>query len=133
MDRQPNIFGVVDQLDKLLPPQEASLRVELDSEGGAVYGTKHGYARLALALIMATLKPKENANGPATAEVDLGPLLAHDTDHVDFTLYVVDRLPPRAPVDLSSGGFSAWWIFGCLAIIVALASVGVVAIVRWFW
>jgi len=134
MDRQPNISDLVDQLDDLVPLQNASLRVERDGEGGAVYGTKHGYARLALTLIKAALKPRENAIGPATADVDLGSLLADDTDPIDFTLYVVDGLPPRTPVKLPLGGrFVGWLMFGCLAVVVALATVGFVAIVRWFW
>jgi len=114
-------------------PQQPSLRIILDGEGGAVYGTRDGYAALASALMHAVDQPQRNAVGQLIAAPDVDQLIARDSDIPDFTLYVVEELPPAPAAQPPPGGNVVGWLFfGAIALLVALAAVGAGAIVNYF-
>ncbi|NQU21132.1 MAG: hypothetical protein HQ567_07600 [Candidatus Nealsonbacteria bacterium] len=128
---------VVRRLASTARAHNARLRLDLDGEGGAVYGTRDGYLLLAAALIEAVAAPQTNSVGQSIARVETESLVAQDSDFFDFTLYVTDEFPPRP--DRSDSPFTqdgcaiGWVIFSSIAIVVSLAAVGAVAIIRWFW
>jgi len=110
------------------------LRIELDGEGGAVYGTKEGYEALAASLLRAVEKPKRSASGQLIAEPDLMDILAADSDLPDFTLYVVDEVPPRPRQEHIHHGYGVGWLIAAMiAVIFTLAAIGVGAIINYLW
>ena len=113
-----------------------ALRVDLDDEGGAIYGTREGYAALAAALLRAVDEAPPGPNGHRIAKLDLKGVLTPDSDEPDFTCYVTEKFPPRPARADSTSRLVGIRGLGCLTIIgliILLAAVGVGAIVNYFF
>jgi hypothetical protein len=91
---------LVDQLDTLVPKEEARLRIPSDPDGHETTGTRRGYLRLGIEFLRAGLAPTTaNGGGAAHLPLEIDYLLTPDSA-TPFEVCEVDAdvegLPPRA-------------------------------------
>ena len=125
------VSELIEKLDAFVPRETASVQVQFDAEGGAVYANRNGYQRLGIELLKSVSRAE--AGKKERLEVDWDYLLSKDSDRADYTLLLVNELPNRSIPNKEQGRDIGWLIFGLIILLVVLASVGAVAIIRWIW
>ena len=79
--------------ERLLVSRPATLRIDLDAEGGAIYGTRGAYAALAASLVQAVEGAERSPGGDLIAKLDFGAFVSPDSDLPDFTREFIARRP----------------------------------------
>jgi hypothetical protein len=135
MSNDQDLQQRIEALDAMVSREGAFLRLDLDSEGGALYGNRAGYLRFAIELLRAAIGPPETGGTHPCLAVDTVYLLTADSDYLDYTPYLVEIAPQRPP-DASELKGSPWVgvaILGAIVFVFALAGIGIAAILNWMW
>ena len=125
-DDRPDLDDLVDQLDRAIPREGATLRIPGDADGTTTVGTQQGYLRLGVEFLKAGLRPQALGDSHDIPHVplEIGYLLTKDSSAPFDMCELVDQMPPA--VRRSSEGLGA---FGqLLAAVLAVIAIGLIVI-----